>query len=184
MIILGAAAVLGLVAAMGLAPPRAWLGALLPGGLGLFLVPLLGTRKMKSLPAETLAAAVFSSSVLPVALCGPVAWREAAVATAVWFAAVLPAIFAVHAIKVAFKGKEDGRWTLIAAPASAGLVAVGAVAGALLLPPWGLELLAALPPALAVLVLQAIRPHPKHLKRVGWTMVASNTATLALLLAL
>ena len=181
---LGAAGVLGLVAAIGLAPPRAWMAALLPGGLSLLLLPALGTRKLKSLPAETLVAAVFSTSVIPLALSGPTTWRAAGVAAAVWFAAVLPAIFSVHAIKVAFKGKEEGRWTLTAAPLSAGIAIVAAVAAAVVLPPWAHDALAVLPPALAVMVLSAIRPHPKHLKRVGWTMVAADTLTLALLVVL
>lgn len=181
---LGAAAALGLVAAIGLAPPRAWLAALLPGGLAVLLLPLLGTRRLKSLPGETLVAAVFSTSVLPLALCGPASWRTAGVAAVVWFAAVLPAILAVHAIKVAFKGREEGRWTLVAAPGLAASVMVAAIAAAILLPAWALDFLAVLPPALAVLGMGLSLPHPKHLKRVGWTMVAADTLTLALLLVL
>ncbi len=181
---LGAAAALGLVAALGLAPPRAWMAAVLPGGLALLLLPLLGTRRLKSLPGETLVAAVFSTSVLPLALCGPVAWRTAGVAAGVWFAAVLPAILAVHAIKVAFKGRPEGRWTLGAAPGLAGTVIVGAIAAALLLPAWALKLLAVLPPAAAVLFMGFSLPHPRHLKRVGWTMVAADTLALVLLLIL
>lgn len=181
---LGGAAVLGLVAAIGLAPPRAWLAAILPGGLGLLLLPLLGTRRLKSLPAEGLVAAVFSSSLVPLALCGPATWRTAGVAAAVWFAAVVPAIFSVHAIKVAHKGRAEGRWTLAAAPVAAVVAMAGAGLGAALAPTWGLDFLAVLPPALAVTVLAWIRPHPRHLKRVGWTMVAADTLTLTLLLVL
>ncbi|MFO7894588.1 MAG: YwiC-like family protein [Longimicrobiales bacterium] len=181
---LGAAAALGLAAAIALAPARAWIAAILPGGLALLLLPLLGTRKLKSLPAEVLVAAVFSTSLVPLALCGPATWTRAGVAATVWFAAVLPAIFSVHSIKVAFKGKAEGRWTLTAAPLSAAFVAVAAVAATLLLPPWSRDFLAVLPPALAVMALAAIRPHPRHLKRVGWTMVAADTLTLALLMAL
>ncbi|MGK7312999.1 MAG: YwiC-like family protein [Candidatus Longimicrobiales bacterium M2_2A_002] len=181
---LGAAAALGLVAAIGLATPRAWLAAILPGGLALLLLPLLGTRKLKSIPAEILVAALFSTSTLPLALCGPATWSAAGVAAAVWFAAVLPAIFSVHGIKVAFKGKEEGRWTVTAAPVSAALVVLGALAAAAVVRPHGLDFLAVIPPALAVLVLSWIRPHPKHLKRVGWTMVAADTMTLVLLLVL
>lgn len=181
---LAAAAALGLVAAIGLAPPRAWMAAVLPGGLGLLLLPLLGTRRLKSLAAEALVAAVFSTSVLPLALCGPASWRSAGLAAAVWFAAVLPAIIAVHAVKVAFKGQATGRWTLIAAPALAATVATAAVLAALLLPPWAVEALAVLPPALAVLTIGLLRPHPRHLKRIGWTLVTADTFTLVLLLLL
>ena len=181
---LAAAAALGLAAALALAPPRAWLAATLPGGLALLLLPLLGTRRLKSLPAEMLVAAVFSSSVMPLALCGPASWRGAGVAAVVWFAAVVPAILSVHAIKVAFKRKTEGRWTLVAAPGLAAAIVVAAVAAAWALPPWGRAVLAVLPPALAVIALGVIRPHPKHLKRVGWTMVGADALTLALLLVL
>ncbi len=181
---LGGAAALGLAAAIGLAPSRAWLAAILPGGLALLLVPALGTRKLKSLPAETVVAAVFATSLLPVALTGPTTWLTAGVAAAVWFAAVLPAIFAVHAIKVAFKGKAEGRWTLVAAPLSAGLAALAAVTAALILPTWARDFLAVIPPAAAVLVVSWIRPHPKHLKRVGWAVVMADAAALVILLML
>ena len=179
---LGAAAALGLAAAIGLAPARAWMAAVLPGGLALLLLPFLGTRKLKTLPGETLVAAVFSTSVMPLALCGPVLWRTAGLAAAVWFAAVLPAILSVHAIKVAHKGKQEGRWTVTAAPAVAGLLAAGAISAAMVLPAWGLDTLAVLPPTLAVMVIAAVRPHPRHLKRIGWTMVAADAMTLGLLI--
>jgi hypothetical protein len=41
---------------------------------------------------------------------------------------------------------------------------------------------ALLPPALAILILHFLRVHPRHLKRVGWTLVGVNTLTLVLLL--
>ncbi|MGW8267019.1 MAG: YwiC-like family protein [Longimicrobiales bacterium] len=42
--------------------------------------------------------------------------------------------------------------------------------------------LALLPPALAILVLSLARIHPKHLKRVGWTLVGANALALLVLL--
>ena len=41
---------------------------------------------------------------------------------------------------------------------------------------------ALLPPALAIIILSLIRVHPRHLKRVGWTLVGADTLTLLLLL--
>lgn len=180
---LSGAAAAGLVAAIGLAPPLAWMAAVLPGGLGLFLLPLLGTRRMKSIPAEAIAAAVFSTSLLPLALCGDTALFDAALAAAVWYAAFLPAIFAVHAVKAALKKRPEERWILRAAPAMAGLVLATVIAGALLIPD-GSDLFAAVPPVLVALLVAARPPHPRHLKRLGWTMVAADTLTLLLLLAL
>ena len=36
--------------------------------------------------------------------------------------------------------------------------------------------------ALAIFFLSLSRVHPRHLKRVGWTLVGANTLTLVLLL--
>ncbi len=183
LLFLAGAALAGLVAAIGLAPPRAWMGAVLPGGMGLLLLPALGTRRMKSIPAEVIAAAVFSSSVIPLALCGEATLVRAGLAAAVWFGAILPAIFAVHAIKANLRKRPEERWLIRAAPAVAAIVAVAFGAGAVLVP-GGTELLAGLPPALAALATSLQLPHPKHLKRVGWAMVAADTIALVLLFVL
>lgn len=181
---LAAAAILGGVAAIGLAPPRAWMAALLPGGLALLLLPLLGTRRIKSVPAELLVAAVFTSTVAPLALAGPATWRDAGVAAAVWLGAVWPAVLAVHAVKFRHKGRGPGGWTVVGAPVAAATVLAAGLALALTLPPWALDFLAVLPPAAAVLAISLAPPHPRHLKRVGWTMVGADAVALGLLLAL
>lgn len=183
MLFLAGTAVAGLVAAVVLAPPRAWLGAVVPGALGLLLLPVLGRRRMKSIPAELIAAAVFASAVVPLALSGPAETLEAGLAAAVWYAATVPAIFAVHAMKAALKKRPEERWILWAAPA-AGIVSVIGVATGSLLVPGARDLLAALPPVLASLGVAATTPHPRHLQHVGWLMVAANSATLLLLLLL
>jgi hypothetical protein len=188
---LGAAAAAGLVAAIGLAPARAWMGAVLPAGIALLLLPLLGTRQIKSVPAEILVAVVFSGSVLPLALSGPAGWGEAALAAAVWLAAAIPAILAVHAIKANQTGRPEGRWTLAAAPVAAALAALAGVAVGLFGDAWIVgdgstlrDALAVLPPAIATLVVGIVLPHARHLRRVGWTMVAADALALALLLIL
>ncbi len=180
---LAGAALGGMVAAVGLAPPRAWLGALLPAGLGLLLLPLLGRRQLKSIPAELLAATVFSTSVIPLALCGETTYLDAGIAAGVWLAAIFPAIFAVHAMKAALKRRPDEAWILRAAPAAAVLSLAAAVIGATLIP-GGTDLLAVLPPGVATLAVAVRPPHPRNLKRVGWLMVAVYTVALALLVAL
>lgn len=181
---LAGVALAGLVAAVWLAPPRAWLGALLPAGFVLLLLPTLGTKRMKSVPAEIIAALAFSSSVVPLALAGDgVTFREAGLAAIVWLGAILPAIYTVHAIKAALRRRPEERWALRAAPASAVAVLALFVAGALLIPD-ARELLAVLPPALAALPLSLRPPHPRHLKRVGWAMVTADALTLLLLLSL
>ncbi len=178
---LAGATVAGLVAAMGLAPPLAWMAAVLPAGLGLLLLPLLGTRRLKTIPAEAIVAAVFSASVLPLALCGDGELLEAGLAAAVWYAAFLPSIFAVHAVKAALKKRPEERWILLASPAVSALVLGAVVAGGVLLP-GGADLLAAVPPVAVALGVAARPPHPRQLKRLGWLMVAADALALVLLL--
>lgn len=181
--LLAAVAGLGLAAAVMLAPWRAWQAALIPAVWGLVLVPLFFLNRIKTLGGEIVAAAAFSASLLPVALSGPVAVEVAAVAAGVWFAATVPAIVSVHAVKASHKGRPRGRWLLVATPTLAVLVTIAAVVAATLPAP-AVRALAVLPPVLAVLAIAMIRPHPRHLKRIGWTMVVANTLALVLVLAL
>ena len=188
---LSGAALAGIVAAIGLAPAIAWLGAVLPAGLALLMLPLLGTERMKSLPAEILAAALFSTAVLTLALCGaddtaaatqPLL-LQAALAAAVWFAAIVPAVFAVHAVKAAVRKRPHELWVLRAAPlVAAGVLTV--VIGAGILLPAVRDLLAAIPPVVAALMTARRPPHPRYLKHIGWIMVVADTLALVLLLLL
>jgi hypothetical protein len=173
-----------LVAAVWVAPGRAWQGAVVPAVLGLGLVPLFFTHRIKTMAGEALVAAALSATVLPLALSGTVSWAVAWVAAAVWLGAALPAIASVHAVKASHKGRPRARWLVPVAPGLALLVAMLGVIVALVWPSPGVRAVAALPPALAVLGVAMIRPHPRHLKRIGWTMVAANAGALLLLLVL
>jgi hypothetical protein len=171
-----------LVAAVWVAPGRAWQGAVVPAVLGLGLVPLFFTHRIKTMAGEALVAAALSATVLPLALSGRVSWAVAWVAGGVWLGAALPAIASVHAVKASHKGRLRARWLVPVAPGLALLVATVGVAVALVWPSPALRAVAVLPPALAVLGVAMIRPHPRHLKRIGWAMVAANAGALLLLL--
>lgn len=171
-------------AAAFLAPGRAWQAALVPAVPGLILIPLFFTGRIKTIAGEAVAAVAFTAALLPVALSGPATVAEAWVAAAVWLGAVLPAIVSVHAVKASHKGRPRGRWLAPAAPALAVLAAMTGVAAATWLPYPAVRALAVLPPALAVVGVGVVRPHPRHLKRIGWTMVAAYGLTVVLLVAL
>lgn len=184
LLFLAGVALAGALAAALLAPPRAWLAALVPAGLGLLLVPVLGTRGIKSVRAELVAAAAFAAAVLPLALSAPdVTPFDAGLAAVVWFLAIVPAIYAVHAIKAAVRRRPGEVWVIRVAPPVAAAVAVTAAASARFLPGAD-DLHAALVPVLASLVITLRLPHPRHLKRVGWAMVTADSAALVLLLVL
>ncbi len=185
LLFLGGAGLLALVAAVGLAPARAWLFALVPAAIGAPLAPFFGRREIKSVAGEALVASALSALVLPLALTAPVTVARAVVAALVWLAAYFPAVLAVHAVKAKHLRRAERRWTLLATPVSAALVVVAAVVAAASLPgPATLSALAVLPPALAVLVLGLFPPHPRHLKRIGWAMVTVDALALVLLLLL
>lgn len=179
--LLSGAALLG---ALLFSPARAWLGAAVPAALGLLLVPLFMARRIKTMAGEMLVAAASAAALLPVALVGTVPGAKAVIAASVWFAVSAPAVVAVHAVKAANKPGPGSGWLVPAAPVLAALVLVASILAALLLPEPASLALAAFPPTLAVLVLAMLKPHPRHLKRIGWTLVAANTLTLVLLLAL
>jgi hypothetical protein len=180
-------AVLSGVALLGaflFSPARAWLGAALPAALGLMLVPLFLSRRIKTVAGELLVAAASAAALLPVALAGGTPDAVAIIAASVWFAASAPAVVAVHAIKAASKPGAGNGWLIPAAPVLAALVLVAAISTAFLFPPPARLVLAALPVPIVVLALTVLRPHPRHLKRIGWALVAANSLTLVFLLAL
>jgi hypothetical protein len=173
-----------LVAALVLAPLRAWQAAVVPAVPALILIPLFLTDRIKTIGGEAIAAAAFSAVLLPVALSGVASWAEAWTAAAVWLGATLLAIVVVHAVKASHKGRPRARWLVPAAPALALLVALTAVAAALWLPYPAVRCLAVLPPAATSFGVGLVRPHPRHLKRIGWSVVGANVLTLVLLLTL
>lgn len=173
-----------LTAAVLLAPWEAWQGALIPALPGLLLIPLFLSGRVKTLAGELTAALAFSGCLIPIALSGPVGWPGALVAAAVWYGATFPAILSVHAVKALHKGRPRGPWVWAWTVISAVLVVVVAMIVAWTLAPPALRALAVLPSSLAVMAVALLRPHPRHLKRIGWTVVLGNLATLALLLAL
>jgi len=172
------------MAAVMMAPFRAWQGAIVPGLLALVLVPLFFTDQIKTVAGELLVASACSTAILPLALSGSGDWAGSWVATMVWLGAFVPSILSVHAVTAAHKGRARARWLVPSAPLIAATVGGLAVLAGVVMPqPWS-RLLAVLPPILAVLGVAMVRPHPRHLKRIGWTMVTAYTATWILLLVL
>ncbi len=182
LVLLAAVVLAGLVWAVASAPFRAWQAAIVPGLLAVLLVPLFFTARVKTLVGELVVAAAFAAVVLPMALSGSGDWPRAWTATAVWLSAFATSIVSVHAVKAAYKGSPRARWLVPAAPVLAAVVGSAAIVAWLAAPaPWD-RAVAALPPVVAVAGVAVVRPHPRHLKRIGWTMVAAYAVALVLLL--
>ncbi len=161
------------------APSAARLLALVPLLIGLALVPLVATRRAKTLPGEALVAAAFAGMHLPVGyasgLRGVWLWGPAAL----WFAVFVLATLAVHAIKARQEGRSPGLRAASDASAVLGLLS------SLLVLTAGDEYrwlgLAGLFPASAIVAVGVARVPARRLKRVGWAVVGSNLAALLVL---
>lgn len=177
----GAAAVVaGAVFAL-LAPEGAWRPALVSGALALSVAGALWAGRTRSLGGELLVAGTFASVHAAVAASAGAPAARVSVPAVVWATSFALATLAVHALKYRFKRRGPGRWTVVAAPsvaAATGLVGALGLAG--MLPGWT-GAASVLPKALVVVALAFLTVHPRHLKRVGWTLVVADTLTLGLL---
>lgn len=170
-------AALGVVG-LALAPTDARVALALPLTLGAAVTAFIFRDAERSIPGETVAAAALASTGVPVALCDGVSRGAALGAWAAWvvgFALVTPAVRAVivHARTPTPRGRRIA--TLV--PPLLALAMLATVA-----PRW--SAVAATPFALASLALVLAPPSPKHLKRVGWALVAASLTCAATLLSL
>jgi hypothetical protein len=169
------------IAAVMLAPDatRAWIAP--PALLGALLGVLVFARRVKTLGGEIAAVATFSLLHVPLAAWGGADGARLAGPALVWFGVFASATFAVHALKARHKGRSP---TLIrAAIAVAALVFAAAVVAALAGDDARRFGWAAAAPAAAALYVAARRVHPRHLKRVGWALVAADLLALGIMLA-
>jgi hypothetical protein len=156
-----------------------WIYLVVPTVLSILLLLLVFLGIAKSLAGEVAIAAGFASLHVAVggsaALSGPLLWGPAVL----WFAAFTAATFAVHALKE----RQAGRRSLLAAVADG--VVMASLLGVIVLAskPGDLRFLglAAIPPILAVFVVHFGRMTARHLKRIGWTLVAADVLALVIL---
>lgn len=182
-ILLGVVGILSGIAAFVLAPPAGRMAALVPLGLASMMLPVVVHGGQKTPGGELLAIAAFAALVLPMDVSGGGSWQDAWVAGVTWFASFGLGTMVVHAIKVRHKRLERGRWVLWATP----VLGLGVGGGAVVLAlsgPWGITRgLAVLPAVVAVLIVHALKVHPRRLTRVGWMLVGANMVTLAMLVS-
>jgi hypothetical protein len=164
-----------------LAPAAARIAALVPLALGTALIPLILTRREKTIPGETLVALAFATAMIPVAMAGGVGLASAVIAAGVWAAIFLLGTLTVHGIVAVGKKTRSRAMTVFALTVSAVVIVAAVVlASVQAIPP--LAALAAIPSALVALTFAALEIHPRHLRRLGWSMVASNIVALVVLL--
>lgn len=171
-LVLGAGALIG-------SADKTRLLAVIPAGFCALLVPLVPTRRVKTLAGETAVAAALASMHLPVASAGGAHGSRLWGPPAVWFAGFFVATLTVHAIKARQKQREG--WIGTAAVLSSIIGVMAAAALVIAVPSLRILGFALALPVLAVFAVNAARVSARALKRVGWTLVAADTATLLLL---
>lgn len=165
------------------APATARLALLLPLSLGALLVPLILGHRERTMTGELLVGLVFSSALIPVALAGGVSPRTAVIASAVWATVFSLATFTVRAVIAS--GKQSPRSHRQSAAAL--WLSITVIVAAILLPMKdalpALAAAAVVPSALVALVCCILEVHPRHLRRMGWSLVAGDVVALAALVA-
>lgn len=152
------------------AAPRALVVVPVPLVAGVLVAVCVALRREKSLLGEIAAAAALSGAAPPVAAAAGV---PAPLALAAW--AVFATTFSAWTWVVRSLVARAPAWL-----APLALVAAGAMA-TIPIEPRFVPALA--PAAIATLVLFVLRPHAKHLRRVGWSLVAGSLVTTAIVAA-
>lgn len=164
---------------------QVWLAAVVPMAAAALLVPLVLTGRQKTLFGEFVVLTTFSTLLLPLASASGADMNRAGVAAGVWWISFALGTLEVHAIKARIRDTARSRWTRWGSPLISGVVVGGAVFLALGqggFPELAGPAAALIPPSLAVFSISLARVHPRHLKRVGWSLVAVNSLVLILLL--
>lgn len=145
----------------------------IPLTLGCAQALLVGLRVERSVPGELVAAITLSSCAVPVALAGDASLRVALTCWLVFAASLTVATLAVRSVIGRVRGTDSPH--LASAARLVAVAVVGTAAWLVLRGRLPLAALVALAPAVTVaLGLTFVAPHPRHLRRIGWTLMASS----------
>ena len=173
----GAAAGLPAIVLM---PARARLALLVPVALAALLTAWITRRREHSTSGEIVTALSLSSLSLPVALAADASLPAALTCALVFAISFVVATVSVRAV-ILWARRLAGPSTRIVAALLpvAGVAALWALAGrgtTSAVGPW-----AALPVCGVGFVLAAAAPSPRHVRRIGWMLVAATAVTAAVL---
>ena len=138
---------------------------------------LVRSNREKTLAGELFVAMTLTTAAAPIVLARA-AWGTALVIVGVWTAIFVLGTLAVHGVLA--RAKAGSSTLLLASSLLALALAVGAV---VLIRSGELWAAALLPPVAATLGVVLLRATPKHLRRIGWAMVAADLVAFAALVA-
>ncbi len=168
----------GLLAAL-TAPMSALVAASAPLVLGAFVGWLVTRGEEKTTAGEMAAAAALAGVAVPVAIAASVAPSTAWGAWGAWTIAFGASTWAVRSVIAHQKNRVAG-WRRVLPLVVAVAVSLGCAAQGVV--PWFCAAAAA-PMILVALAIAASPPHPRSLKRVGWSLVGASVAAAAILVA-
>ena len=172
-----AVAVAAMIAGLFAASPAGRQGLLLPALLAPLIAVFVVRNAERTLAGELLVGATLPAFALPIALAGDVEPARALATWAVWTLSSAAAIGSVRSV-IAHLKRPANSVQRAAMP-----LAVLGIAGALsMLHLLDAKAVVALVPTLEVsAVASLLAPHPRHLKSIGWALVAASVITAVLL---
>lgn len=178
--LLGVAAALAGLAGLALAPPQARAAVLLPATLGALCAAAMLAARERTTAGEVTVALALASAEVPVALAGGAGGSVALSLAAAWALCGATHTVAVRGLIARSRGGASPRLAWMApAGASIGAVALGVLAATGRAP--GAAAAAVGLSACVALVLALRPPPPRRLRTVGWTLMATSVAIVALL---
>ena len=174
-------AALGVIAFV-LMEPLARLATMAPAVLALVLVALIFARSERTTLGEAMTAITLASVAIPVAIAADASTTTALTCAAAFAAGFVAATVCVRAVIAHTRNPPAARarTTAIAATLAVLSILVSLGSGELIawVAPW-----AAAPLILGAIALAAVPPSARHLRIVGWTLVATTAATSLVLIA-
>lgn len=166
-----------------LASRPARLSLILPLLLGATLVMLAIQGLERSVFGEVLAATTLSSTAVPLGFSAGLGWTVSFAIALIWTVTALLGTSIVRLTVARAKAKTDLKRRDVRLKRVALILACILVIAIGVLAPFGSRvglwvLAAAVPVALVVLVLAALRPTPRRLRLIGWSLVAANLLSL------
>lgn len=175
------AAAVSAVRAIALASPDVRMGLIAPAALGAILVLLIAAQHEHTAIGEVLSAMALSSFAVPLARASGASSSVALTCALVFVSAFVAGTLCVRAVIAATRRPPAASMRI-----AAGLVAAGSLAALQALAAAGrvsrAAPLAALPVCLGGLILVLTAPSARHLRTIGWALVATTTAAALILI--
>jgi len=182
LVLFGTVAIVTGCLAVALLPTRGRLSLVVPVAFALVAAVPVTSGRERTTGGEVLIALTLTSASFPVVMAGGASVQAAATVGAVFAASFVSATLAVRAVIARATRSPHGPNRTAAA------IVVGLLVLALgILTDYGVvarvAIWAAAPACLLALVLLASMPAPRHLRRIGWTIVGVTAAAAVVLMA-